>query len=82
MRCTYCWPDGNTDDEPAIYRKALHLFGAEFSPSIATFYLRETARQFGKHIDPHVSEVVLKSFYVDDCLCGANCEEAAIAWLG
>ena len=75
----YWWPDGNINDEPAIYRMAVHLFGAKSSPSIATFCLRETARQFGKHFDPHVSEIVLKSFYVDDCLCGANCEEAAIS---
>ena len=75
----YWWPDGNIDNEPAIYCMGVYLFGAKSLPSIAIFCLRETAWQFEKHFDPHVSEVVLKSFYVDDCLCGANCEEAAIS---
>ena len=57
----YWWPDGNIDDEPAIYRMGVHLFGAKSLPSIATFCLYETAWQFGKHFDPHISKVVLKA---------------------
>ena len=55
----------------------VHLFGAKSSPSCATFCLRETAREFGKHFDPIVVETVLNAFYVDDCLTGAETEEAA-----
>ena len=75
----YWWPDSNIDDEPAFYRVAVHLFGTKSSPGIATFCLCETARQFEKYFDPRVSEVVLKSFYIDGCFCGAHCEEADIS---
>ena len=75
---SFWWTEGNLDFKPTIYRMAVHLFGAKSSPSCATFCLRATARQFGKHFDPDVIETVMKSFYVDDCLTGTNTEEAAI----
>ena len=57
---------------------AVHLFGAKCSPSCATYCLRETAKQFGKNFNPKVAETILKSFYVDNCLTGADSEETAI----
>ena len=57
---------------------AVYLFGAKSSPSCATFCLRETARQFGRHFVSDAVEIVMKNFDVDDCLTGTNIEEAAI----
>ena len=74
----FWWPGGDLKAEPRVYRMTVHLFGAKSSPSCATFCLRETAREFGKHFDPIVMETVLKPFYVDDCLTGAETEEAAV----
>ena len=74
----YWWPNDDIDNNPIVYRTTVHLFGAKSSPSCATFCLRQIARQFGKHFDPVIAETVLKSFYIDDCLAGAESEEAAI----
>ena len=74
----YWWPDGNIDIKPAVYRMAVHLFRAKCSASCAMYCLRETAKQFDKNFDPKVAETILKSFYVDDCLTGADSEETAI----
>ena len=52
-------------------------FGFASSPFLATQALRQTA--IDHHLDhPEAAEVVLSKFYVDDCLTGANTEEAAI----
>ena len=74
----YWWPNDDIDNDPIVYLMTVHLFAAKSSPSCATFCLRQTARQFGKHFDPVITETVLKSFYVDICLTGAESEEAVI----
>ena len=74
----FWWPNSDLDADPKVYRMKVHLFGAKSSPSCATFCLRETARQFGKNFDLNIAETVLKSFYVDDCLAGADSEAAAV----
>ena len=74
----YWWPNEDIDNDPIVCRMTVHLFGAKSSPSCATFCLRQTARQFGKHFNPIIAETVLKNFYVDDCLAGAESEAAAI----
>ena len=74
----YWWPDGSIGIKPGIYRMAVHLFGAKCFPSCAMCCLGETAKQCGKNFDPKVTETILKSLHVDDCLTGADSEEAAI----
>ena len=56
----------------------VHLFGAKSSPSCASYYLRETAREFGKHYDPEITELIYKNFYVDDCLVSVDSPDHAI----
>ena len=68
----FWWQNGNLDSAPNIYRMAVHLFGAKSSPSCASFWLRQTAKEFGKYFDPIVSNIVLNNFYIDDCLFNEN----------
>ena len=72
------WPRGNLEEELIQHRMKAHLFGAKSSPSCATFCLRETAREYGKHFDPVVANTVLKNFYVDDCLTTVESDESGI----
>ena len=69
------------DSAPNIYRMAVHLFGAKSSPSCASFCLRQTAKEFGKYLDPIVSNIFLNNFYVDDCLFGVDNENTAATLL-
>ncbi|KAK7922690.1 hypothetical protein WMY93_009592 [Mugilogobius chulae] len=41
------WQDGDLEQEPAVYRMRVHLFGATSSPSCANFALRKCAEDFG-----------------------------------
>ena len=75
----FWWPQDKYDLQPKIYRMTVHIFGAKSSPSCATFCLRQTAREFGKFYDPWLVNMVLNSFYVDDCLISVNATEDAIA---
>ena len=71
------WPQGNLLAEPVAHRMVVHLFGAKPAPSIATFCLKETAKEFGKFFEPHIAQNVKRCFYVDDFLSGAGNVELA-----
>ena len=73
----FWWPHGTLETKPLVFRMTVHLFGAKSSQSCASFCLRETAKEFGKYFDPHISEIVCKNFYVDDCLVSVADEKQA-----
>ena len=62
------WPKGNLNKPPSTYLMTVHLFGATSSSSCATFDLQEAAKRFGKQVMNKAKEVILRNFYVDDCL--------------
>ena len=74
----FWWPERNLSSNPDTYRMTVHLFGAKGSPSCASYCLRETAREFGKHYDPEITELVYKNFYVDYCLVSVDSPDHAI----
>lgn len=41
------WPEGDLSKELAIYRMAVHMFGAVSSPSCASYMLRRSADDNG-----------------------------------
>jgi len=55
----------------------VHIFGATSLPCIATYCLRKTTSDFGDNFDALLTEIILRDFYVDDCLtCADTLEEA------
>ena len=71
------WPGGDLTAHPQVYRMAVHLFGGTWSPSCCSYALRKTAidnPEFGEE----VKKLVLRNFYVDDCLFSVKDEEEAL----
>ena len=52
-------------------------FGVAASPYVAVQALQQTSHDFG-HLFPEAKNHVLSSFYVDDCLAGADSTEKAL----
>ena len=73
------WPDGDLERETVTYRMTVHLFGATSSPSCVGFALQEAAKQFVRNDLTKAKEVVLKNFYVDNCLFSTSSVEKGIA---
>ena len=73
------WPKGNLNKPPSTYRMTVHLFGATSSPSCATFALQEAAKRFGKQDMSKAKEVILRNFYVDDCLFSTSTVEEGVS---
>ncbi|XP_071094895.1 uncharacterized protein [Haliotis cracherodii] len=73
----YWWPDGDLQPEPAVYRICVHLFGAVSSPSCSTAALRQTAEDNREMFNPLITDVILRSFYVDDLLKSVENEDIA-----
>ena len=61
------WRDGDIEQDPIDHRMLVHLFGAVSSPTCASFALRRTAED-NQHARTHVTNTIMHSFYVDDCL--------------
>ncbi|GAA6094046.1 uncharacterized protein LOC117805176 [Tachysurus ichikawai] len=72
------WPDGDLTQNMVEYRMVVHLFGATSSPSCANFALRRCT-QDNKYFIEEVTEAILHSFYVDDCLLSVNSEDKAVS---
>ncbi len=58
------------------YRMTRLTFGVTSSPFLATQVLRQLASDYEQEF-PEASALILSSFYVDDCLTGANNLEEA-----
>ena len=72
------WENGDTNQKINTYRMTCHLFSGIWSPSAANFALRRTAEDNKNDFPPDVISIVLKYFYVDDCLLSVKDEESAI----
>ena len=59
----FWWPQGNLEAEPFVFRMTIHLFEAKSSLSCASFCLRATAKEFGKHFDSQISRLVLETYF-------------------
>ena len=73
------WPDGDLEREAATYQITVHLFGATSSPSCAGFALQKAAKRYGGNDLTKSKELVLKNFYVGDCLFSPLSAEEGIA---
>ncbi|XP_076839331.1 uncharacterized protein LOC143484479 [Brachyhypopomus gauderio] len=72
------WPNGRLDEPMAEFRMTVHLFGANSSPSVASYALRRTAEDHRSVTSPCAVQTVLNNFYVDDCLKSVATDEDAI----
>lgn len=57
----------------------VYLFGATSSPSCANFALRRCAEDNKDFFSQQVFEIIMYSFYVDDCLASVASEQEAIS---
>lgn len=73
------WPDGDLSQLLEEYRMRVHLFGATSSPSCANFALRKCAEDNRDSFSVQVVEMIMHSFYVDDCLALVASESQAVA---
>ncbi len=71
------WPRGDTSQPLKIYRMAVHVFGATSSPSCSAFALRRAALDQRGEFPASVTDTVLRSFYVDDCLKSVDTSDEA-----
>ncbi|KAL4009002.1 hypothetical protein ACER0C_002854 [Sarotherodon galilaeus] len=72
------WPSGDFNQSMQEYRMGVHLFGATSSPSCANYALRKCAEDNKAYFSQQVTDTILYSFYVDDCLASICSEEKAI----
>ena len=63
------------DESLVVYRMIVHPFGARCSSSCASYWLGQTAKEFGTFFDPEIRETVRRNFYVDDCLVSVDYEK-------
>ena len=72
------WPEGETCNEPKVYRMKVHIFGASSSPSCASFALRKAAEFYtGSLNDSSMgTKAVKENMYVDDLCDGAESVQA------
>ena len=65
----YVWWRNNVPGSDMVdMRMTSHPFGACSSPSIANFALKQIVSDFGDQYSSGTRDIVLDSFYVDDCL--------------
>lgn len=69
------WPNGDISKELVEHRMLVHIFGAESSPSCATFALLKTADDNQDEYLEEVTNTIRQNFYVDDCLKAVNSTE-------
>ena len=69
------WPNNDLNEEPQEFQMMVHLFGAASSPSCANFALRKTADDNSDDFGKAISDIVMKNFYVGDCLKSAKDED-------
>ena len=73
------WQDSDIERPIEQYRMCVHLFGATSSPSCANYALRKTAEAASSRYSQHVTNTILRNFYVDDCLRSVQTEAEAIS---
>lgn len=71
------WRGDDREREPDVYQMTAMTFGASCSPSAAMFVKNRNAMEFSEKY-PEAASVIIDNHYFDDCLAGADSEEAAI----
>ena len=71
------WPNGDVSKEPESFRMTRHLFGGIWSPSCASFALKQVVKDYGELYDTETAFTVNNNFYVDDCLKSVRTEAEA-----
>jgi hypothetical protein len=70
----FLW-NNTPEEDPEVYINTRHIFGAKCSPAIAVNAVHfAVARMF-----PHLLQMVIRAFYMDDFFFGAATEEEVIA---
>ena len=62
------WDDSNPDKEIIDYEMTAHVFGGTSSPSCSNFALRRTAKDNEQQYGKEITQILERSFYVDDLL--------------
>ncbi|XP_068250740.1 uncharacterized protein [Palaemon carinicauda] len=74
---SFFWWKNSFEEEPKVWRMAIHQAGACSSPSIANFALKQTASDFGNGFWEGARDTVANNFYVD-CLIAEDREDALL----
>ena len=62
------WDNSNPDKEIIDYEMTAHVFGGTSSPSCSNFALRRTAKDNEQQYGKEITQILERSFYVDDLL--------------
>ena len=62
------WDDSDPDKEIIDYKRTAHVFGGTSSPSCPNFVLRRTAKDNEQQYGKEITQILERSFYVDDLL--------------
>lgn len=73
------WPDGDCSKNLEEYKMVVHIFGATSSPSCGNFALQQCAKDNREEFDTETVSIVLKKFYVDNCLKSVESEAEALS---
>ena len=73
----YLWRDLRTDEEPKAYRMLRLTFGVNSSPFLAIATVHAHAKRYEETF-PNAVREILQNMYVDDCLTGADTDNAAM----
>ena len=73
----YLWRELNSDETPRVYRMKRLTFGVNCSPFLAIAVIHAHARGY-LETNPRAAQELLTNMYVDDCLTGAETENAAL----
>ena len=74
----FLWVDNPLSDNPKIfvYRFARVVFGVSSSPYLLNSTIQHHFKQYLSQ-QPNIVEMLLKSFYVDDLICGGSDDKEA-----
>ena len=70
------WPNEDLSQELVEYRMLRYLFGATFSPCVASFCLKKTMKLYDSD-DPVMTDTVHRKMYFDDLIKSVDTEEVA-----
>ena len=73
----YLWRDLRIDEEPKAYRMLRLTFGVNSRPFRAIATVHAHAKRYEETF-PNAVREILPNLYVDDCLTGADTDNAAI----
>ena len=62
------WDNSDPDKEIIDYEMTAHVFGGTSSPSCSNFALRRTAKDNEQQYGKEITQILERSFYVDDLL--------------